>query len=104
MDQEQRVEASVEFPDGAIMRYQLVQHADLGAIHAGFDDGTLEVGIPVAEVTRLQADDVITIAGNCELSDGESLRVTIEKDFQCLTPRDEDESKLFANPRAGSGH
>ena len=30
----------------------------------------------------------------------EGLYVLVEKDWQCLTPRDEDESDLFPNPNA----
>ncbi|HVI46933.1 MAG TPA: hypothetical protein VM802_18785 [Chitinophaga sp.] len=34
-------------------------------------------------------------------TDGTELKVLVEKDFQCLTQRDEDDSQAFDNPMAG---
>ncbi|WP_212001665.1 hypothetical protein [Chitinophaga sp. HK235] len=34
-------------------------------------------------------------------SDGSELKVLVEKDFRCLTTRDEDDSQAFDNPNAG---
>ncbi|QJB34967.1 hypothetical protein HF329_28130 [Chitinophaga oryzae] len=33
--------------------------------------------------------------------DGSELKVLVEKDFQCLSPRNEDDSQAFENPNAG---
>ncbi|NSL88924.1 DUF7009 family protein [Chitinophaga solisilvae] len=34
-------------------------------------------------------------------ADGSELKVLVEKDFQCLTSRDEDDRNAFDNPQAG---
>jgi hypothetical protein len=45
----------------------------------------------------------VTLAHEQALPDG-SLRITLEKDFACLAPREgEDESDNFPHPQAGSG-
>ncbi len=45
----------------------------------------------------------VSIRGEQQLEDGSTLGILVEKDFQCLTEReDEDESDMFPNPQAGS--
>ena len=67
---------------------------------ASFDDGCIRVMIPSAMATRWQEPDEVSISGEQELPGGARLRILVEKDFQCLAPReDEDQSGLFPNPQ-----
>jgi hypothetical protein len=87
-----RVEEATVFPGGERFVYSLacVDGEEIGARFAG---GSMEVTVPRARVRAWAASDEVGIE-----SDG-ALRILIEKDFQCLTPKkDEDDSDAFPNP------
>ncbi len=69
---------------------------------ARFDNGELLVRLPEAIVVQWADSDEISIEATQSLDDGDSLKILIEKDFACLTPREgEDESDLYAHPQEG---
>ncbi len=43
--------------------------------------------------------DQVTISSTFGFSSDENLTILIEKDFKCLSPRDEDESDMFPHPK-----
>ena len=50
----------------------------------------------------LATTEQVSIDDQQVLVDGDKLRVIVEKDFACLTPRDgEDESDMYPHPKAG---
>ena len=91
------VEEAVLFPGSASFLYTLRLH-QLNEFQAEFKQGTIAVYIPhVAGKSWAEGEDVGIYA---EIPAGRgALKVAIEKDFQCLHKRpDEDESDMFANP------
>jgi len=95
-------EDAVRFgPDvGLVYRVRVV--AD-GRIAADLADGALTVTLPKADVERWTAPDEVSIRGEQPIGGGETLKILVEKDFECLTPREgEDESDLFPNPAQGT--
>lgn len=69
---------------------------------ARFADGELLVRLPEAIVIQWADSDEISIEATQSLDDGDSLKILIEKDFACLTPREEeDESDLYPHPQEG---
>lgn len=60
----------------------------------------MRVGLPASDVSRWAKDDTaVSIQKEIELPGGGQLKLLVEKDFQCLTDRpDEDQSDLFQNP------
>jgi hypothetical protein len=62
------------------------------------------VGLPASAISRWASDDtVVSIHEEFALPDGGQLKLLVEKDFQCLTDRpDEDQSDLFRNPDSSS--
>ena len=69
---------------------------------ARFVDGELLVRLPEAIVVQWADSDEISIEATQSLDDGDSLKILIEKDFACLTPREgEDESDLYPHPQEG---
>ena len=92
------VRQHVAFGPGRRLTYELRTVAG-GRVGASYDDEHIRVTLPRAVAERWQAPDEVSIRGEQELPGGESLKILVEKDFQCLVPReDEDQSGLFPNP------
>jgi hypothetical protein len=53
------------------------------------------------DIQQWAESEQVSIRSDKLLDDGEELRILIEKDFQCLAPREEDESDMFPHPDAG---
>lgn len=92
------VEERVEFGNGeeSVFRYSLKKE-DVPAIAGLFEAGGITVFVPLEEAKRWVTTEQVGIKG----SNG-NLRLLVEKDFVCLTPRpNEDESDNFPHPLAG---
>ena len=88
----------VEFGPGRRLAYELRTVAG-GSVGANFDEDCIRVTLPHTVAERWQEPDEVSIRGEQELPGGERLKILVEKDFQCLVPReDEDQSGLFPNP------
>lgn len=93
------VKEAVSFPASADFIYALRLHQS-NKFKAEFEKGTIAIYVPhVAGKNWAEGEDVGIYS---EIPNGEAaLRVAIEKDFQCLHKRpDEDESDMFVNPHA----
>lgn len=95
------VEESVTFPTSATFTYALRLH-QLNEFKAEFGNGTLAVYLPHAIGKSWAEGEEVGVYS--EIPNGEAaLKVLIEKDFQCLHKRpDEDESDMFVNPKAAN--
>jgi len=93
------VEAQTRFPDGSVFRFALAA-STTDAVSAEFVDGRMLVSLPAATISSWANDDTaVSIHEEIDLPAGGQLKLLIEKDFQCLTDRpDEDQSDLFQNP------
>jgi len=97
------VEERVPFAAGVDLVYRLRRDAATDEITASFRDGILEIRVPEGNAREWCTTELVTLAHEQALPDG-SLRITLEKDFACLAPREgEDESDNFPHPQAGSG-
>lgn len=95
--------AATQFPGGERFSFVLRQADPNAAAGAEFADGEVRVTLSSAEVANWAASERVGISEEFALREGETLRVLVEKDFQCLTPRqDEDESDLYPHPDAGA--
>lgn len=95
-------EDAVTFPNGARLRYRIEVVAD-GPLAADFSDAAVRLRVPRGAVLRWSEPEEVTIRGEQALGGGEALKLLLEKDFSCLTPRadeDEDDADLFPNPQA----
>jgi len=100
---EGEVEERVPFAGGVNLVYRLKRDAAVGEIAASFHDGVVEILIPERNAREWCLTPLVTLAHEQSVPDG-SLRITLEKDFACLAPREgEDESDNFPHPEAGSG-
>ena len=95
------VEAQTRFPDGATFRFALEALAQ-GPASASCVGNRMVVRLPAEEISRwAENDEAVSLRGVVELPDGSQLSLLVEKDFQCLTARpEEDQTDLFVNPQA----
>ena len=75
--------------------------AEQRTVSAEFSDGRIEVSLPSAIATDWASDETeVSIHGENKIAGG-VLVLLIEKDFECLDPREgEDQSNRFVNPKA----
>ena len=99
-------EDRVQFAPNAVLRYRIETHgADTVAVR--FSGSEVAVSLPQGVVRGWLAPDQVSIVGEQDVGGPETLKILVEKDFECLAPRSgEDDSDLFVNPlkagRAGA--
>ena len=97
------VEARTEFPGGMDLHYVLESSPASVKPGAFFSNNVLTVRLPETTVLAWVTTDQVSIRGEQQLDDGAALGILVEKDFQCLTEReDEDESDMYPHPQADS--
>jgi len=97
------VAEQVRFGAGTQLTYRLHTDDMKPDISAGYDDNVIEIRVPRTVVENWARSDQVTISHSEAVAGGE-LRIVIEKDWNCLAPReDEDESDNFPHPELGTG-
>ncbi|MDH3777965.1 MAG: hypothetical protein OES59_04025 [Gammaproteobacteria bacterium] len=95
------VTASTQFPGGRTFRYSLESSPASVNPAAFFSESEIIVRLPETTVLAWATSDQVSIDGEQVLVDGEKLKILVEKDFICLTGRDdEDESDMYPHPEA----
>ena len=99
-DEQGFVEGQTRFPDGSMFTYALEAVQDGSAPSASYTSDRMLVKLPASEVSAWAHDDTsVSLHGELELPLGGTLKILVEKDFKCVSPRDdEDQSDLFPNP------
>jgi uncharacterized protein DUF7009 len=101
--EEGAVEERVPFAPGVSLIYRLRRAAASQEITASFRNGVVEILVPERTAREWCNTNLVTLEHEQAFPAG-SLRITLEKDFACLAPRDgEDESDNFPHPEAGEG-
>ena len=95
------VTASTPFPGGHTFRYSVESSPASVNPAAFFSENAIIVRLPETTVLAWATSDQISLSGEQVLEDGEILTILVEKDFVCLTGRDdEDESDMYPHPEA----
>ncbi len=95
---EREVVCTINFPDGEKMEYSLIWSDD-ETYDACFDGGNISARVANSAGEKWLDELEVSIDHKLELSDGSPFRLLVEKDFQCLSERkEEDESDMFINP------
>ena len=95
------VSASTPFPGGRTFRYCVESSPASVSIAALFSDNEISVRLPETTVLAWANSEQVSISGEQVLADGDQLKILVEKDFVCLTNReDEDESDMYPHPEA----
>ncbi len=104
LDREGLVKAHTDFPGDRDFHYVVESSPASVKPGAFFSDRVLTVRLPDSMVRNWATSDEVSIKASQLLDGGETLKILVEKDFHCLTGReDEDESDMFPHPAAESG-
>lgn len=90
------VEEFVDFgPGNARFIYALESAADVEVISAKYENNRLSVHVPRRAASDWAGSDKVSL----ESPESSELKILVEKDFACLTPRKgEDETDMFPHP------
>jgi len=95
------VSANTQFPGARTFRYSVESSPASVNPAAFFSENEIIVRLPETTVLTWAGSDQVSISGEQVLDDGEILKILVEKDFVCLTGRDdEDESDMYPHPEA----
>ena len=95
------VSANTQFPGARTFRYSVESSPASVNPAAFFSENEIIVRLPETTVLAWASSDQVSISGEQVLDDGETLKILVEKDFVCLTGRDdEDESDMYPHPEA----
>ncbi len=99
--QEGLVRSTTHFPGGRTLSYAVESSPASVNPAAFFSENEIIVRLPETTVLAWATSSQISLSGEQVLEDGEQLKVLVEKDFVCLTGRDdEDESDMYPHPEA----
>jgi len=95
------VEGQTRFPDGSAFTFAL-EALPAGTAGAAYVADRMVVRLSAREIASWADDDTaVSLQSEIDLPDGGRLKLLVEKDFQCLTARpDEDQSDLYVNPES----
>ena len=97
------VAEQVEFGAGAKLTYRLRTDPQKPVIAATYGDNVIDIRVPREAALNWSRTDQVTLS-HAEAVPGGELKIVIEKDWNCLAPRsDEDESDNFPHPDTGTG-
>lgn len=97
------VAAITGFPGGRSFQYRVESSPASVKLAAFFSDNTVTVRLPETAVLAWATTEQVSLHGEQVLDDGDTLQILVEKDFACLTQReDEDESDMYPHPDAGN--
>ena len=89
------VEEKTEFPNGQFFVYLLAASEKNDRLSAEFSDGRMQIILPKSMAENWANSEEVEIAGEIG-----SLKILVEKDFKCLTPRAGDEdTDTFPHPK-----
>ena len=70
---------------------------------AHISNNVLTVRVPQRDIQAWASSEQVSIQSDQLLDDGDHLKILVEKDFQCLAPREgEDEADMFPHPQGGT--
>lgn len=79
-------------------KYSVHCDEEINEVKATFQNNELRVEIPGSQVYSWADSDDVGIVEGFRGNSGEEIIILVEKDFQCLSERGEDESELYNNP------
>lgn len=100
LGQGETVREEIPFPQ-AILTYAVAADASLSSMAVQYQDLEVLVRLLEYQVREWVDTDLVGLEETLEVGDGKTLYLLLEKDFQCLHKRpNEDEADQFANPAA----
>lgn len=98
------VEEVIKFGNSVYtMMHYTLQKSSGKEIDAFYNLNRMLVNVPEVMAEKWATTDLISLEGKMKINEKEELVILVEKDFQCLQPRpNEDESEMFPNPNEGT--
>jgi hypothetical protein len=96
------IEQTTQFPGSSTLITQIEPSGEVSQLKVTFDSGRLMLRIPINQVRQWAQSDQVGIESDQPIGDERTLHVLVEKDFDCLHPRPDENIDTFPNPkRAG---
>ncbi len=87
------------FAGGHAFEYILESSSAVRIPDASMSDAALTVRIPATELIEWAGSERVSMSSVQVLENGDTLKILVEKDFACLSPREgEEESDMFRHP------
>ena len=101
---ERRIVESTRFTPTAVFEVSLAMSIDVQSPLARLDDRSIRIVLPATTVDRwAESTEQIAITADHPVGDGQTLKLLIEKDFECLDARRGTEAEdSFPNPKGGA--
>lgn len=96
------VEMSTRFAPGQRLVCALVPSLGAQTSSASLRDGRLEVLVPSDRVRSWARSEEVSLSAEQPTGPESLLSILIEKDFQCLSHRGEDDADAYPHPAAGA--
>lgn len=96
-----RVDETLDFGVSKF-QYALESSDSAAAPQATYGNGRLTVAIPRAAAREWTASDSVGISASQPASNGNTLEIVIEKDFQCMHDAAKSDPDAFPNPMAAN--
>jgi hypothetical protein len=95
-----RIEQKTEFSPESVLLSAVEASREAKTCSATFSAGRISVTVPLRQVQLLATSDEVGIEADQPVAAGRSLRILLEKDFQCLHGNAEENIDAFENPKA----
>src|SRR6185295_5642270 len=96
-----RIEETTHFPAQRTFVYRLESSDTVAEPEAAFSDSTLTIRVPRDTLRRWHNGSDVSIEARQSLAGGHTLRILIEKDFECLDRTDESQEGTYPHPARG---
>lgn len=93
------VKDQIKFSDSISLEYEIKAATGLEYVEATYSEDKITLKVNESLIRDWAHSDQVTISSSLDLSSNENLTILIEKDFKCLSPRNEDESDMFPHPK-----
>ena len=93
------VKDQIKFSNSISLEYEIKAATGLEYVEATYSENKITLKVNESLIRDWAHSDQVTISSSLDLSSNENLTILIEKDFKCLSPRDEDESDMFPHPK-----
>ena len=93
------VKDQIKFSNSISLEYEIKAATGLEYVEATYSENKITLKVNESLIRDWAHSDQVTISSSRDLSSNENLTILIEKDFKCLSPRDEDESDMFPHPK-----
>ena len=93
------VKDQIKFSNSISLEYEIKAVTCLDHVEPVYSENKITLKVNESLIRDWARSDQVTISSTFGFSSDENLTILIEKDFKCLSPRDEDESDMFPHPK-----